>query len=391
MKKIKKYLSQWISKGLITSEQEQKIIEYEETKNKDNKSKWVLYGFLILGVTVVGIGIISLVAANWDKIPGIVKLINMLFILCGIAFVILKLDNNEKQIVFDAVSALFIFLCLSAIGLISQVFHTGGELYQALLVWVIITFSLGLLGKKDFLPALWVGGFILMFLAWSFSSHSWWYHLDNRIDDDNVFTVFLTLPLLALFLGELMVRFELLRRHGNFFKIVAILSVFVAFITADIHFSAGMFKYVIGAFVPVYIFGTASLILIFYKSGFSRKEKIILSIIIGVTVFIFVPHFFGGKIDHGNRKFGELVGALYHITMLILLSIIFIIKNNKKLFNIITLLVGVRFLVVYFQVFGDLATTGFGLIISGLIIIGVAVLWFKKMDKIENWLGDVIK
>ena len=102
MKKLKKYLSQWVDKGLITSEQEQKILEYEETKDKDNKSKWVLYGFLILGVTVVGIGIISLIAANWDKIPGIVKLMNMLIILCGVAFVILKKgkpsDKIEKNI-----------------------------------------------------------------------------------------------------------------------------------------------------------------------------------------------------------------------------------------------------------------------------------------------------
>jgi hypothetical protein len=53
--------------------------------------------------------------------------------------------------------------------------------------------------------------------------------------------------------------------------------------------------------------------------------------------------------------------------------------------------IGARFLIVYFQVFGSLATTGFGLIISGLIIICAAVLWFKKKEKFENWIGDLIK
>ena len=184
--KIKKYLSRWVNEGLISADQEQKILEFEENTTRENKSKWVLYGFLILGAAVVGIGIISLVAANWHRIPGIFKLFNMLIILCGVAFLILRFDKKGKDILFDAISALFMFLCLSAIGLISQVFHTGGQLYQALLMWVIIIFPLSLFGKKDFLPALWVGGFILMILVWAFSHHSYWHYLDNRSFEHNI-------------------------------------------------------------------------------------------------------------------------------------------------------------------------------------------------------------
>jgi uncharacterized membrane protein len=273
MKKIKNYLSQWVSEGLISRDQEIKILEFEETKSNDNKSKWVLYGFLVLGVSVVTIGLISLVAANWDKIPGIVKLTNMFLILCILAYFILQFDTKKNDILFDALSVLFIFLCLAAIGLISQVFHTGGEMYQALLIWVLIVFPLSLYGKREFLPALWVTSFILLFFTWSFSKDSYWYYLDNRINDDNAFTIFLTLPLVTLFLGELLSRFELLKRYAKYFKIFAFLSVFLAFIAVDTHFSAERYKYSFDAFIPVGIFATGTLFLLFFQSVFSKKRK----------------------------------------------------------------------------------------------------------------------
>jgi len=57
-----------------------------------------------------------------------------------------------------------------------------------------------------------------------------------------------------------------------------------------------------------------------------------------------------------------------------------------RLFNLCINLIGLRFLIIYFQVFGSLATTGIGLIISGLIIIGAVVGWmaFKKYIATEE-------
>ena len=56
--------------------------------------------------------------------------------------------------------------------------------------------------------------------------------------------------------------------------------------------------------------------------------------------------------------------------------------DYRKLFNALIVGIGIRFLVVYFQVFSDLAMTGLGLIVSGLAIIGLSALYIKKRESL---------
>ena len=65
MTRIEKMLDDWVAKDLITQEQAKKISDYESSRPG---SSWVLYGFLILGAVIIGIGVISLIAANWKNV-----------------------------------------------------------------------------------------------------------------------------------------------------------------------------------------------------------------------------------------------------------------------------------------------------------------------------------
>ena len=93
--------------------------------------------------------------------------------------------------------------------------------------------------------------------------------------------------------------------------------------------------------------------------------------------------FLAGPFD---ETVSQAIGALSTVVLLTLLSFVFIIRDFRKLFNGVTVLVGLRFLLAYFQVFEDLATTGVGLMVSGVMIIGIAVLWFKKREAYERWM-----
>jgi hypothetical protein len=75
----------------------------------------------------------------------------------------------------------------------------------------------------------------------------------------------------------------------------------------------------------------------------------------------------------------------------LLFSFIFSALNYKKLFNAMILLIGIRFLLIYFQVFRSLAYTGLGLIVSGLVIIGFVVVWYKFHSVIEDKIRGLIK
>ena len=94
---------------------------------------------------------------------------------------------------------------------------------------------------------------------------------------------------------------------------------------------------------------------------------------------------------------GEMLGEKYFVlnaagTIFILgLFAIFLASEKRRaLFQWLLFLVGARFLILYFQVIGNLAMTGIGLIISGLVVIGITVIWNKHRktlaEKAEGWL-----
>lgn len=58
-------LSDWQKRGLITAEQQQKITDYE-----NNVRRPMLYhALLFLSCFCIGIGVIAVIAANWEAFP----------------------------------------------------------------------------------------------------------------------------------------------------------------------------------------------------------------------------------------------------------------------------------------------------------------------------------
>ena len=389
MKNINKYLSEWTDDGLISPDQHDKILSYEKNKSRKDKHRFILYGFLILGIFVLGIGIISLIAANWETIPPSVKLSGNLIILIITAFAAYRLYNVSSDALSDASMSFFALLCLSSIGLISQIFHTGGELYQALTLWLIIIFPLSVFGKRDFLPHLWTAGSILAYFLWAFSKSSWWYSLDSYFEKDIILSMVLTVPFITLILSMIFSRISWLSGHSGIFRMWTAITAFAAIGATDFYYSGEYSNLFPKLLLPVYILMISSIFVLIFLSDYSRKERnIILSIII-ITMLLHLPNFIIAitKI----YEFGIFIGALYTIILLILIGMLFTIRDSKKLFNTVMLLLGCRFLIIYFQVFRDLAATGFGLIVSGILIILIAWLWFKKHDRIEHWFGEMVK
>ncbi len=56
-----------------------------------------------------------------------------------------------------------------------------------------------------------------------------------------------------------------------------------------------------------------------------------------------------------------------------------------RMFQWCVILIGIRFVFLYFQALGGLATTGVGLIISGIVIISLCILWNKYRKHLGLW------
>lgn len=388
MTKIEKYLSEWAGKGLISSSQKDDIIRYEQERQGHDRTHWILYGFISLGIAVIGIGIISLVAANWDKIPPMVKLINNFLFLCAVAVAVYRVSGGKKEFFYEGFLSLFALLCLASIGLISQVFHTGGELYQALLLWLVIVFPLTLMARRDFLLYLWSAAAVVTYFFYAFSDHSYWYNLTKNHYFSILYTIFIMLPFVLLFLWQLFSWFAPLRRHGRIMALWMLPFFLLAVIIVDEFFAfSNINPHVPGVSYPVLVTAVPAMGLTFFSRKISLKEKALISGIGLLFLLILVPQELNTHIFFGGA--GKFYGALFSLIMLLLGALYAIAGDRRRLFHLFTLLMGIRFLIVYFQVFEDLATTGFGLIVSGVIIIGVSLLWFKTRDRLEAWLRRV--
>ncbi len=389
MIKINRHLVEWMDNGLISRDQHDSILSYEKSKSKGERTRWILYGFLILGICVLAAGIISLIAANWDEIPASGKLAGNFIILIITAAACYKVYGGGSDALSDALMSFFSLLCLASIGLISQVYHTGGELYQAVLLWIIITFPLSSFSRRDFLPHVWSAGSILAYLLWAFSKSSWWYSLDRYFEQDIILCILLTVPLLTFILHMTFRSISSLSGYSGAFAIWSIIASAAAIGATDYYYSADYSNLFPKMLLPVYILMVLSILILKFLSGYSQKERSIIFSIIIITMLVHLPNFIVAVSN--IYEYGKFIGALYTVILLVLIGMIFTIRENKKLFNTIMLLLGCRFLIIYFQVFRDLATTGLGLIISGILIIAIALLWFKEHNRIEEWFGEIVK
>lgn len=95
-----------------------------------------------------GVGVISLIAANCTFIPLLVKLALALIILSLVGVSIWVLDQHNHPLGFETALTGFLIGCLAMIGLISQLFHLGGQWYHALLGWGVMTLPLVLFARR---------------------------------------------------------------------------------------------------------------------------------------------------------------------------------------------------------------------------------------------------
>lgn len=378
--KLKQKLNNWQSAGLITPAQVSAIVEFE---NKPSDNSWWLITTMVCGAMIVGIGIISLVAANWDEISAGTKIFLdfaiLILIAIGIYFIAPKIaaENSWK---FEVLIMLFIILVLASIGLISQIFHTGGLWFHALFFWSVLTFPIILFSQNNKVLGLWVFAFVVAFTLTIVHLEKTIIATDNfRAFDifsgNFIFELLLFSPIFISATFELSTRIKGLNGlcpHLGFWQLLTI-PIALAIHEQEIYQLYSRIDEKI-IFYSTFVFFAFAIILIISNKKYALINKISLILML----VLIMPVFYG---DGGEK----IVEGSYIIVMLKELFItvfglsLFAIHNaymdNRRAFNFLTLLIVLRFIIFYFDAFGGLALTGFGLILSGLIIIAASYFW----------------
>jgi uncharacterized membrane protein len=375
MTKLEKVINDWIVHDLIKSEQGSAILKYEEEKPS---SSWVLYAFLTLGACIIGIGVVSMVAANWENIPSWLKLIIDFTILGALSYQCYTSLRDQKEVHFEIYVVLLMMACLASIGLISQIYHTGGELYQALLFWSLITGGIAFISKRIFAPFICAGGFFYGISGLMIKSD-----LVRGLFDGGVAPAMISIPFMLVFFMLILKR---LTKYENQFKALSY------WLFLDLIFSLGALEVSsilyssrsigFSTFIPGFIFGGLALIFT-WKSDLKQMQKILLAVCMGVFLCVFYTYSLGFKSDIGY--------ALCTIISLISFSLLMASLQARKLFQFLIMMIGLRFLILYFQAFGGLAMTGLGLIFSGVMVMGTVILWNKYRKQIGKFAEEVVK
>ena len=132
--RLERQVQRWLEAGIIDAATAERIIAHERRASRPV----LLLALGGLGAFTIGVGLISVVAANWGDIPRLVKLLAMLGLFGANAYGLVWARSRPYRWVTDALALAYFALTLASIALVGQTYQLGGEPYQALLLWLVV-------------------------------------------------------------------------------------------------------------------------------------------------------------------------------------------------------------------------------------------------------------
>lgn len=156
---IKNELTELVNADIITEETANDIRHYYKSKASLQPNRLVVV-FGILGAILVGLGIILIIAHNWDFLSRTTKLffafLPMLIGQIMAGYFLLKKPISNAWL--ESTAAFLFFSIGACISLVSQVYHISGELSSFLLLWMLLCFPLIYIMKSSIVSLLYVIG-----------------------------------------------------------------------------------------------------------------------------------------------------------------------------------------------------------------------------------------
>jgi len=137
--KWNKELQELVEAEVIDAGTARAIESYYRQKTKESPNRIMLV-FSILGALLVGLGIILIIAHNWDQIPRSTKtIIAFIPLLLSQVLVAIALVRKGNQVAWRESSGSFLILSIGAcISLVSQIYHIEGSPEDFLLSWILL-------------------------------------------------------------------------------------------------------------------------------------------------------------------------------------------------------------------------------------------------------------
>lgn len=160
-------IAEWHEAGLIDAATRDRLTAYE-AEHARPLLLWAVWG---IGALAIGLGFVSVVAANWEDIPGLVRLTVHLALIGGLLGLLFAREDRLAAHSPWAVEALVFVIAalgLTFFGHLGQVYQTASPLWQPLAMWLALFAPLLLLTGRGWPTALAVlGG--MVWTAWEYA------------------------------------------------------------------------------------------------------------------------------------------------------------------------------------------------------------------------------
>ncbi len=134
-----KDLQELINAQVISQDTADQISEYyRNKKNKEPNRLIAVFG--IIGAILVGMGVILIVAHNWDNLSRLTKTILAFApLVTGQIFAAYSVIKKKDQKLWIESASAFLFFSVGAcIAMVSQIYNISGELSEFILTWMLI-------------------------------------------------------------------------------------------------------------------------------------------------------------------------------------------------------------------------------------------------------------
>ena len=355
-----------------------------KTKNKSLVEKLSVS----LAFFCIGIGIISVISSNWDKISPLTKIISDFVLLSSLALGIYFAKTKEKNTLFEGLIIFQSLLILGSLGLFIQIYNLQPQIFDVCLTALILTFPLVICSKKMILGFFWIPTF-LNTLAYYVATIPWM---------QNIAKYLLQAPLLyALFLTCVLIIFYQIGRYFLMNQIPGFIRAFKFWIVFNI--SANVIQ--ADFWGHIYNWGE-TLRLIAPAEESYRYVPYILVVLAISTLYALCRKFKTSYIYpnlmslsfvytclciHSGTN-SNLIGMIFTIGILILFGAYGYQNNSRKIIKTAAILIALRIFIGFIQVFDSLLSTGLGLIASGLILLALIYTYkyasTKTLTKMEK-------
>lgn len=154
-----------------------------QTPEKLHDENYWLMILAYFAAFLIGLGIIALVAANWEQIPNNVKLGGAVSLMIVNAAAVILSMKFKKNILTQVLCGVFAALIMAVIGLIGQIFQLRSDVSGACLLWALCAWPLFLITPRLlwlWIPLLFVGtksfavyntfvGDVLLNIGWKYT------------------------------------------------------------------------------------------------------------------------------------------------------------------------------------------------------------------------------